>query len=233
MKNPELLPIQSKEGQEAKVYIPEGRNIVIKEYKTPIDKASIGLYEEQYRRLRSIYGKIIPRQRIIPSQDGSGIYYLAQAKIDPADNPNLMDQETGRLADKTQTQLESLIWILRAQYKLYKQHRNNPDAYVLPDFAKKDNFLVSKLGDIKYVDTGILQEYSRFDDQAAAKRIEGPMALLELVSGKTGAEIMEDAEYSGIALAFRRSVQVSGGKNDPDSFTDYLRDRYDLKGTLL
>lgn len=225
------------EGHEAEVYAYERNDkpsgVVVKNYRTDIDAASRSKYEAQYIHLRSRYGDFIPRQRIIPKNDALDSYVLVQQRIEPAERPNLMDYESEELSPKTKQQLLNLIQILREQYKIYQQDKDNIEAYALLDFAKKDNLLVTKDGDIKYVDSGILQEYSRLNPEAAARMIEGPIALLELIAGKSGKEIMNDPGLAGLLLIFKRTGGFYGESDDPRAFEDFIRERYNPKGRLL
>lgn len=219
------------EGQEAKVWTSEreGRTsgVVLKDYKGGIDSISRTQYETQYNRLRAVYGELIPRQRLMKKSGEADAFVVAQQRIQPAERPNLMDYKADELTPKTKQQLERLIQLIREQYKVYKQDRNATDAYTLPDFAKKDNFLVTEDGDIKYVDTGTLQDYSRLNDEADARMLEAPVALLELISGKNEDEIMNDPQYARLVSSFKRTGSMSA------TFEDYLRNRYSLKGEIL
>lgn len=226
------------EGQEANVYASErnGRasDLVVKEYKRGIDETTSKLMESRYDSLRSLYGEIIPPQRFVNKKNEPGLYVLLQERVEPAERPNVMDYEAGELSSKTQQQLEKLVRTLTEQYRIYKQNKNIREAYTLLDFAKKDNFLVTKDGDIKYVDTGTLQEYSRLDNEAAGKMIEGPIALLKLVLGKSGEEIMSDPDCTEFTANFKRTCGSLGWPTDSKAFEDYLRNHiHNLKGEIL
>lgn len=205
--------------------------IVTKEYSGIDDERRIEL-EQQYQRLRSVYGDLIPRQRFIKKDQGRSLV-LAQERVQPAKPQNVLDYTKGALPPRAQQQLEQLIRILRAQWKIFVQNKYAVDDYTLLDFAKKDNLLVTEDGEIRFVDTGTAQEYSRLSDAAAVRMIQAPIALMEMIAGKSGEDIMSDPEYSGLVYSFERTGYMYADKGGMTAFERFVHDAYDGRGVLL
>ena len=208
--------------------------IVLKDYKDPITEQTRARFEEEYRRLQAIYGHFIPRQRLVRKKEPANEFVVAQERIHPADPASIMDYEASTLEPKTHQQLEELIRIIREQYQKHKKADRLADAQNLLDLQKKHNVLVTEDGDLKYVDTGRTWNTSfECNPAAAARYFEGPMALMELVSGRSGAEIMNDSLYAWLRAHFRRTGYIYGNPEDPAAFEEFLRNRYDGKGEVL
>ena len=223
-------------GQETEVFSSQrgGKEstVVIKEY-DGINGQMKQVMEQQYVRLQSVYGDIIPRQRFMKKPGALDTVVLVQQKIQPAQQPNLLDCESNTLPTKTQEQLERLIHTLKAQYRIFLQDKNAVQNYTLLDFAKKANLLLTTDGDIKYPDTGILQTYARLSEVNARRMIQIPIATMELIAGRSAQDIQLDPEYSELLRDYKRGGMFHKDLDGKTAFERWLRGVYDLKGVLL
>ena len=193
-----------------------------KRFRDGLPKVVAEQIRERYQKLRTEFGDLIPKQKVMPKQHGQH-YFITQERLALTEPADVLEYSTDQLPAAARTELETVIEKLKQGYAAYRQQEDEFQSAEHPCLdLGSGNLLVTQDGHLRYADIG-----SRITDYAGlygmdvlVYEVECRLARLELVAGRPPREVFDDAFYREVMEQAEEldPAALQGAIDDPVAF---------------